>query len=285
MKKTVGIIILFNPELDRLQVQLESLSKQVDCIVAVNNGLTGEQLEKLLTTHECIYINNFQNLGVAAAQNIGIRWALENGYDHILLLDDDSLPQENMVNNLFLAEEELLGKGIKVAAVGPSFFDPRKTNLIDKPGLEKKYIKEDMLISSGMLISSEVVNDVGLMNDWLFIDGIDDDWCFRALYKGYQIFRVPNALMSHRLGEVKKVFFDKFSFHYHQPFRYYYRFRNYIFLLKQPYVTWRLKLRCLRAMLKLLIKIIFLPNKVDYLKQTFKGIIAGIRSGKQLKNE
>lgn len=279
MKKTACIIVLFNPAIDNLQAQLESLSKQIGHVVAVNNGMSENSLETLLELHACHYIKNPQNLGVATAQNIGIKWALENGYEHVLLMDDDSVPQSNMVETLLQAEKKLLHLGIKVAAVGPNFFDLRKTETADKS--EEEWTKTSMLISSGMLLRKEVINDVGLMNDWLFIDCVDDDWCFRALAKGYKIFRVNNAMMQHRLGEVKKLFFDKLAFHYHRPFRYYYRFRNYIYLLKQSYVAFPLKLGCIRAMTKLLIKIIFLPHKTAYWQNTWRGIIAGVKSGKQ----
>ncbi|CAM5236427.1 hypothetical protein RLIN73S_04777 [Rhodanobacter lindaniclasticus] len=60
-----------------------------------------------------------RNLALAAAQNIGIEWARERGFGHVLLLDQDSEPGEGMVAALLGALRELSAVG-PVAAVGPA---------------------------------------------------------------------------------------------------------------------------------------------------------------------
>jgi len=51
-------------------------------------------------------------------------------------------------------------------------------------------LETDMLIASGCLIPADVLRDVGLMDDALFIDHVDTDWCMRARARGYRLLGV-----------------------------------------------------------------------------------------------
>jgi len=68
---------------------------------------------------------------------------------------------------------------------------------------------------------------VGLMDEDLFIDHVDSEWCFRAKAKGFQLFGVGGAAMTHALGERRKEiwFLRRRIVTLHKPFRYYYIFR------------------------------------------------------------
>ena len=64
-----------------------------------------------------------ENTGIARAINIGLQDALAEGADFVLLSDQDSLPANDMVENLCRAYAELTDQGVKVGAVGPTFTD------------------------------------------------------------------------------------------------------------------------------------------------------------------
>jgi rhamnosyltransferase len=261
--KIVAILVLYYPNLLHLSLALNKLSKQVSQLILVNNGAPNNEIEKLGESYSAHYIQNVSNLGIAAAQNLGIKWAMQRDFSHILTMDQDSLAHESMVKNLLDSEEKQLTLGEKVGAVGS----------VDSRFL--KHLKNERLVSSGMLVKTKVFLDVGLMNEKLFIDGVDDDWCFRAKAKGYKLFHVKDAKIQHEIGEVQKIW-HKFVISYHQPSRYYFFFRNYIFLIRQNYVPLKYKLQLVKTLCKELIKIIFLPKKWLYVKNSTKGLISGI---------
>lgn len=286
MLEIASVVVLHYPNMEELNRHLAVLYRQVGKIIIVDNSsrVTDFSLYDVISLYSICYLKNQTNLGIAAAQNIGIKWALNNGYSHVLLLDQDSVPDDNMVTEMLAGESYLLSKGVKVGAVAPCCYDEVFGEKICMPRSagdnSDYYIKDISLISSGMLIRSEVLQDVGGMNEWLFIDGVDDDWCCRAMAKGYELFHVLGSKMAHSLGQAKKILGGVTSFRYHQPFRYYFMFRNYIFLTKQSYVCWTMKFRYIRTMIKLLVKTLFLTNKAEYLRQAIRGTKDGVLNGK-----
>ena len=116
------------------------------------------------------------------------------------------------------------------------------------------------------------------MDDGLFIDGVDHEWCWRGRRDGYRFFIDEHTPLSHKLGEGDRYFiFRKVAIP--TPFRTYYQFRNYFKLLKRSYVP--IYWKCSNGF-KYLIKMFYFPFFVaprkEYLKNIFRGIKDGIKS-------
>jgi rhamnosyltransferase len=187
------------------------------------------------------------NIGLAAAQNLGIAWARDRGYRYVLLLDQDSMPERDMVPTLMEALRRLAA-GQKVAAVGPRFHDRREDR--DAPfvrigfPLNRKLwcqradqtVAADFLISSGSLIPMDVLDHVGVMDAGLFIDNIDLEWSFRARAAGYTLHGVCGATMHHRLGDARRTLpFGLGMVVVHGPERLYYMMRNRVRLYRMKH--------------------------------------------------
>ena len=91
-----AIIVTFYPD-DRFFEMLRSIDDQVDNIWIVDNGSGGQTRAKFEdlgsdSNNSFNFILNDKNLGLATAQNQGIREALNQGSKWILLLDQDSIP-------------------------------------------------------------------------------------------------------------------------------------------------------------------------------------------------
>jgi rhamnosyltransferase len=83
-----SVIVLYYPEVLLLGRLIESVAKQVDTIIMVDN--TPGSLEQPPTLLEglpksVLYVPLGENMGIATAQNIGIRKSLSGGYSHVLL--------------------------------------------------------------------------------------------------------------------------------------------------------------------------------------------------------
>ncbi|NLJ19574.1 MAG: glycosyltransferase family 2 protein [Bacteroidales bacterium] len=288
-----GIIITFNPEIEKLKLQIQRLLYQVNFIVVVDNN--SDNCEKIVTILEfdnnnIILIKNNNNLGLGAAQNIGIKKAIELHASYILLLDDDSLIEDNFVSNLIKTHIKLQLKGEKVAAVGPIYFnkETKEQYPVTKyfgPFIKRRFPKHSQpceasfLISSGCLIPIPVLTDVGMMNEELFIDYIDVEWSFRARKKKYKLFVTPTAKMNHMIGEKRlNILGRKVS--YHLPLRKYYLFRNSIYMIKCPYISMGYKIReIVFNGLRFFVYLLYSSNKIAFIKYSLFGLLDGF-SGK-----
>jgi rhamnosyltransferase len=220
-----------------------AVAPQVSAIVAVDNtpgsSRTGE-LDGVLVLPQPA------NIGLAAAQNLGVSWARAHGHTHVLLLDQDSVPGPRMVDSLLAGLAELAAQ--HPAAVGPVFRDPREHR--DAPfvrvgfpmskkvwcSAEQAPVECDFLISSGALIPLAVLDDVGPMDDALFIDNVDLEWSFRARARGYRLFGVCTAAMEHRLGDARTpILGGRVGLVTHSPVRLYFIMRNRVTLYRLPH--------------------------------------------------
>ncbi|MGY6129495.1 glycosyltransferase family 2 protein (plasmid) [Paraburkholderia strydomiana] len=301
----VAVIVTFNPDIPTLQTMLESLQAQVSRTVIVDNGSAGliaEQIEQLALRHVCVLESLQANLGIAAAQNRGLAVAMRVEFDrpghhhYVLFLDHDSIPASQMVEKLVATDVKLRRQNVRVGAVGPVVIDRRT-------GTHGRFVRAgrlwltrvhcadncselavDFLISSGTLVRADVFQEVGGMNEGLFIDHVDTDWCLRVSAAKYRLFAVCGAHLTHSLGdEVVKVWLGRWrEIFVHSPIRDYYMCRNTLLILKaiQMPLAWRLFL-----IVRLIGSIVFfglgMAPRWTRLRRMFQGLLDGVngRSG------
>jgi rhamnosyltransferase len=243
-----AIVVTYRPDPDVLRRELAAVRPQVRHVVIVDNtGDGGTHLGAVREIGDAVVLSQLHNVGLAAAQNAGIEWARRAGSSTVLILDQDSVPAPDMVSRLAAALDEL-SRTRRVAAVGPVFHDPREDR--DAPfvriafpmstklwcGPEQAAVEADFLISSGALIPIDVLDEVGAMDEGLFIDNVDMEWSFRARGKGLALFGVCAARMEHRLGDDRvPVLAGMHSVVRHGPTRLYFIMRNRLRLYRLPY--------------------------------------------------
>ncbi|HDR2595653.1 TPA: glycosyltransferase family 2 protein, partial [Enterobacter bugandensis] len=255
MLKIAALIVTFNPDtkvLAKLVDRLKTSQLLLD-IHLVDNASNNAKVLKDTYLPEHNYIFLSENLGLAGAQNILLQKIMNSDSDAVLFFDQDSEPTDEFITSLTQGLLNLKSKGNKVGAVGPVFYDPRtgtKTPFSLIQGCRIRSIhpessdplKVSFLINSGMLVPVQTLKDVGLMRDELFIDYIDIEWCLRAAKEGYSFYAVPNAQMSHTIGDARKVFLGR-EVSIHSPLRRYYLARNSIYMMRLSYVPVGYKFR------------------------------------------
>lgn len=301
MKDIIAVIVTYHPNEQVLQQQLDALLPQVSGAVIVDNASSEkkrEWLRGLASLNKAIHvIELFENFGIAKAQNEGILWAKAQSAAFVLIMDQDSKPAADMVSLLLDGYQKLADSGVKVSAIGPKFIDEDSGRMMHhvrfgwlsvarvKPNPDRLYTSVDFLISSGSLIPIAVLDDVGLMDESLFIDHVDTEWILRAQSKGYVAYGHCKALMYHSLGEHRMRFwFGRWrDIPIHKPFRYYYIFRNSIELYKRDYMGWHWKWVDLIRLFQVTVFMGVVANeRRKKIKMIWKGFVAGIRgdSGK-----
>ena len=251
-----AVVVTYNPNIARLKALCEATRPQVGHIVLVDNGSRPDSLAAVQTLcdRRIRLLPLGSNRGIGAAQNAGIAQARHHGAEHVLLLDHDSIPAADMVARLHAALDAQPPGSVPVAAAGPRYADPRQAHdpspFVQLQGLRRircectdphQRLEVEHLIASGSLIPMAVLDAIGDMNEELFIDYVDIEWCLRATDAGYRVLGVCDAHMQHALGDAPIAFMGK-HLPDHSPLRHYYLFRNALLMYRMPHISLRWKL-------------------------------------------
>ena len=281
MDKVFSLITTYQPDIESLRVLIDNLSKQTDFIIISNNSDFAILPEDMLKESSLHIINFGENLGIAKAQSIGMKWAFENGADFVLQMDQDSTPHENMVHQLMHCYHEMISAGQNPGLIGVQDYD-KITGEVNQARVKKGipitdiYYDVDSTLSSGSLIPKKAWEAVGGMRDDLFIDAVDHEYCWRLRYAGFKVIRNKNALLAHRLGDGRFKIMNIVSVGMPSPFRHYYASRNIFLLLKEQHVPlfWKIS-----SLIKLSGKVVFYPIFLPKGKERFRFFIKGISDG------
>ena len=298
-----AILVTYNPNVQVLRAAIQAILNQVSDVFIVDNASSNfpfDWLDKLEgeANGKLHLLQQVENVGIGAAHNIGIKHAIERGAKFVLLLDQDSQVELDMVVKLRSAYTALNEKDFQVAALGPQYRNAESSILSQfvKVGFfrfilcgcekESTIVGADFLISSGSLLPVKALEIVGLMDESLFIDHVDTEWFFRARSKGLKTFGLCGAVMTHTLGEQQRVvrFWRKLTIPFHKPFRYYYMFRNSTLLYRRGYMPLSWKFADFAKCLKMVVFFsVVAENRLEILKMMCLGVIDGLRgrSGKR----
>lgn len=276
---TCIIIVTYNPDTHDLSSKLSTnFGNLTICIVDNSTIPTIQQSIKNFESLRINVITNNGNIGIAKAQNIGINWAFSENFESIITLDQDSKLDDKIIKKL-IERYNFLIESFKVACVGPFPLNTSNNSWSTNKHIlnREKTVEVDVTLSSGMLISKETLQNVGQMDEDLFIDLVDWEWCWRAKREGYSTFVCNDLIMPHKLGEGRLKLMFGLDFGIPNPFRHYYQFRNYILMLPRKYVPIKFKIKYFFInCFKLIAILFFLKPRITRIRFALKGMIDGI---------
>lgn len=195
---------------------IEGIQKytKVSRIIVVNNDTTSD-LTFLKKNKNVIIFDNKKNVGFARGVNIGINYAIKNNARYVLLLNNDTVISSDFVSPLVLflrnnMDAGIVGPVIKFKKNGVVNLDfGGKVNLFFGKTKHDNRERFDVTVPfkvayvSGccMLIKSEVIKNVGILDGQYFLYYEDVDYCLRAKERGYSTYVEPNSLIYHHLSE------------------------------------------------------------------------------------
>ena len=201
-----AVIITFRPEKEVLR-NLVTLSLQIKGMVVVDNCSGAEAQSWLSAASREIgfaLLQNDENLGIAAAFNLGIRWAESKGYQYVMLFDQDSRVTGGFVKTMaeFYSASP---RRSKMAVLAPSYMDSRLN--ISLPSLPAQDGSLQIAMTSGSLMPIRIFQERGLFEESLFIDYVDYEYCLRVRSAGYLIEECREAVLLHAPGDPQTYLF------------------------------------------------------------------------------
>ena len=199
-----------------------------------------------------VIIKNDKNIGVAAANNVGIKKALANKCSHILLLNNDIEFPNSLLNDMYysinnnncsLLVPKILYHSDKniIWYAGGGF---KKSNGylpfhngFNKNNKNSNYSSSLVEYASTccLLINKNVFEDIGLMDEKYFVYFDDTDFLFRIKKHGkHQLFYDSNITLFHKVGSLTKSLIKNNSKKtYRSDFFLSQNIRNHIYFLRK----------------------------------------------------
>ncbi|MDD2581160.1 MAG: glycosyltransferase family 2 protein [Desulfuromonadaceae bacterium] len=186
-------------------------------IIIVDNG-SNDGSEAILRERfpDTELIQTGDNFGFAGGNNIGIRHALKQGAGYVWLLNNDTTVEPNALNALVDAAErdERIGMvGSKIVYYdnpaliwyAGAVFDPARPHLTAHRGLREQDLGQyDVAGETGyvtgcsLLARREMIENVGLLDEGLFLYFEDVDWGTRARQAGWVLAYAPASVVRHK---------------------------------------------------------------------------------------
>ena len=227
--KILSVIVTYNPDIQRLKDMVAILSKQVDAILLFdNNYLNFKDIASIQFPQNVIIHSSPTNKGLPSHYNEAIQYGLENGFDYLLILDQDSTFNENFLDEYRKHLDKDFLCLVPFLVHNNSEYEksyPTKT----KGACD--YVKRS--INSGTLIDLHNLPKELRFDEDLFIDCVDFDFFERANKFRLKTLRINSAELHISLGNISRI--GHFFLYNYSPFRLEKQTRDrVIFLRKHP---------------------------------------------------
>ena len=285
MNKVIAVVVTYN-RIELLKECVKALQQQTypcDILIVDNASTDGteEYINKVKKNYDNLhYMNTGANIGGAGGFNLGMRWAVEVGYEYVWVMDDDCITLKNTLQELLKAEtlvedkcgflaSKILWRNKKICVMNI----PRRTMFTQIRDFDSNLPKITLASFVSLLIPIKVVKKVGLPIKEFFI--WTDDWEYtRRISKIYPCYLVNNSIAIHKSlsnigANISKDSVDKLN-------RYYYLYRNDVYLYKREGLK-GFMYEAIRLFVHIFKVILFSKNnKLKRLKYIVKGTADGL---------
>ena len=167
--KIAGVVTLYNPTDEDIK-NIDTYIEDIDRLYIIDNTEGKDNKDRISKNKKIKYQFKNENVGVATALNQGAKMAIEEGYKYLLTMDQDTTFKEGALDKL---KEVIKNTNMeKIALVTPW----HHTRLLDKKP-EEEFDDPHDVMTSGNIINLDIFQKLGGFKEWLFIDGIDIEFC------------------------------------------------------------------------------------------------------------
>jgi hypothetical protein len=203
---------------ERCLASLSALDYPAADLLVVDNGSTDGSGETLAARFpEVPLLRLPANRLYAGGANVGLRRALARGYDHAVILNNDTEAEPELITRLV----ETAGSSAAIGLVGPKILYLERPDLIWSAGGKIDYWRGlfrhhglrrtdgppydterdvDYLTGCCILVTRRALVDVGYLDESYAMYSEDADWCVRARRQGYRVVYAPRARLKHHVS-------------------------------------------------------------------------------------
>ncbi len=235
--RIAAVVVTYQPS-EEVAENVRRLRAQTPDVVVVDNGsgpAAGRVLAEWGRRPGIHVIRNTENLGIAAALNQGIRYAIKKGAQWIATFDQDSTVPDGFFEGM-LSACDAFPQARQVALVSPVHCY-REDEVTSPPSMacDPVHTVIPVAMTSGSVIRAAAFCVVGFYDEALFIDYVDFDFCLRLRAAGYQLLRANCVRLQHQLGspELHSMLGMRISIKSHTAWRRYYIMRNRVLMYRR----------------------------------------------------
>ena len=215
-------------------------------IILIDNEHQKGVFDELKKNEKIHIIKNENNEGFAKANNQGIKYSINNGFDYVLLLNNDTVIKNDLIDLLIKQSIQLNQKIIQ-----PLILNYDKTKVWNAGGKINNFFGTFETIKKGVsfknfkgnknftewftgcciLIKSEIFDEVGFFDERFFAYYEDIDFSIRLKEHRYSIAMMNDSYLQHFESASSKSINQKEG--NLSPYVHYLNIRNHIFLLKK----------------------------------------------------
>jgi len=289
--KKVAVIIInwkkYDYTLNCIDSVLKSSYKNFK-IILIDNESQNSFPDEINKSEKIQIIKNENNEGFSRANNQGIKYSIKNGFDYVLLLNNDTLIKNDLIDSLIQQSSTLNQKiiqplilnydGTKIWNAGGkinNFFGTFETL---KKGKSFKNFKSDKNLTEWftgccVLIKLEIFNHVGYFDERFFAYYEDVDYSIRLKKMGYSIDLMTNSYLQHYESASSKSI-NKSEGNL-SPYVHYLNIRNHILLLKKHSKSFNLIGVLFYQLIKILSYLIYflIRFRFNKFKMVSKGVV------------
>lgn len=269
-KENIAIILVnYNGISDTIECikSIKNIKNENYKIIVVDNNSKNSEAERIEKSFpEIEIIKSNDNLGFSAGNNLGIMYAIKNEYEYILLLNNDTIIDPDMINNLLMYSNN---KTITVPKMY-YYYDNRRIwygggNINKYTGramhnnmnkLDENLVEdvEECSFATGccMLIHTDIIKKIGGLNEEYFMYCEDTEYSLKALMNGIKIVYVPKAKLWHKVSKSTGGAISAFSVYYmtRNRFMYMEEYKNYFSIFAYYFTLFTRYIRIIQYKMK-----------------------------------
>lgn len=208
-KQVLVIIVTYNAMkwVDKCVASLYISSIPVDIFVVDNNSSDGSGKYLKETYPDIKLVESKTNLGFGGANNIGLKYALDNVYEYVYLLNQDAWIFEDTIHEMVKISETYVNFGVLSPMHLNSSctkFDRNFMYCCPREMLSDYFCKNvspvyetNFVMAAHWFISRSCLQSIGGFSPSFSHYGEDHNYLHRVLFAGYKIGVVPTALSVH----------------------------------------------------------------------------------------
>jgi rhamnosyltransferase len=231
--KIAAVAILYHPTSNFIE-NLATYQPFLDKIYVFDNTEKGSELkEQILGFTKVEYYNDGVNNAIAQRLNTAAKKAISEGFDWLLMMDQDSKFVSNSLKYYLNGIENYPLK----ASIPIFCLNYLRETQESSPIAKTQEI--DLFITSGSVLNLSLFPLIGAFDENLFIDFVDTEYSLRCKKMGYKIIQFTNIFLVHQLGtlvkraSIKTLYLKKKLKTIYTPIRYYYLCKNNLYIQKK----------------------------------------------------